>query len=92
MGKTLFVPVSIGGGFLASRIGKALFDRIWGLVDDEDAPRAKYREINPAKLALALVLEGAIAYLIRGLLDHASRQAYLRSTGEWPGEERPEAA
>ena len=90
MDKVLFVPFSIGGGFLAARVGKALFDKLWGLVDDEDAPRAKHREIDPAKLAVALVLEGAVVFLIRGLFDHGARQAYLRATGEWPGEERPD--
>lgn len=90
MDKVLFVPFSVGGGFLAGRFGKSLFDRIWGLIDDEKAPRAKHREIDRRKLALALVLEGAIAYLIRGLFDHGARQAYLRATGEWPGQEAPE--
>jgi hypothetical protein len=28
--------------------------------------------------------------LIRGLVDHGSRQAFARATGSWPGEERPE--
>ena len=41
-------------------------------------------------LAVALALEGAIFRLIRGLVDRGSRQGFLRLTGAWPGEERPD--
>lgn len=37
------------------------------------------------------LVEGALARLVRGLVDHGSRHAWARSTGEWPGEEQPDA-
>ena len=46
--------------------------------------------MTPIKLAAALAIEGALFSLIRGLVDHGARQAYLRLTGEWPGDEAPE--
>ena len=88
--KFLFVPVSILGGILAGLVGKKLFERIWGLVDDEEPPDPKHREVDYPKLVAALVLEGAIFRLVRGWFDHGARQGFSRLTGTWPGEEAPE--
>jgi Protein of unknown function (DUF4235) len=90
MGKLMFLPVSIGSGLLAGLIGKKLFQGIWGVIDDEEAPKAEHRYISFPKLIAALAIEGALFSLIRGLVDHGSRQAFTRVTGSWPGEERPE--
>ena len=38
----------------------------------------------------ALLTEGALARVVRGLVDHGSRHGRARLTGAWPGEERPE--
>jgi hypothetical protein len=90
MGKILFLPFSIGGGLIAGLIGRKLFTVIWGVIDDEEAPKAEHREISLPKLITALAIEGALFAVIRGLVDHGSRHAFTRVTGEWPGEERPE--
>jgi Protein of unknown function (DUF4235) len=90
--KALFLPISILGGLLAGIVGKKTFEAIWGKVDEEEPPEPEHREISVAKLALALVLEGAIFRLARGLFDHAARRGFARMTGSWPGEEEPEKA
>jgi hypothetical protein len=90
--KVAFLPISIVGGILAGVIGKKAFEGIWGKLDEEEPPDPKHREISWGKLALALLLEGAIFRLIRGLFDHAARRAFARLTGEWPGEESPDRA
>jgi hypothetical protein len=90
MDKILFTPISVGSGLVAGMIGRKLFGAVWGLVDDEEAPRPEYRRVQPIKLVAALAIEGALFALIRGLVDHGSRQAYLRLTGAWPGDEEPE--
>ncbi len=91
MDKLLFTPISIGSGVLAGIIGRKLFGVVWGLVDDEEAPKPEHRRVDPVKLVTALAIEGALFALIRGMVDHGSRHAYLRLTGEWPGDEEPEA-
>jgi hypothetical protein len=88
--KILFLPFSIAGGFLAGLIGKKLFEAAWGVVDEEEPPDAEHRDIDYVKLGIALALEGAIFRVVRGLLDHAARRQFMRLTGAWPGEERPE--
>jgi hypothetical protein len=88
--KFVFLPISIIGGLLAGLIGKKIFEQIWGLIDDEEPPEAKHRDIAYGKLAAALLLEGAIFRLIRGFFDHGARRGFHRALGTWPGEERPE--
>jgi Protein of unknown function (DUF4235) len=87
--KFLFLPISVLGGILAGLIGTKIFERLWKLVDDEEPPDAEHRNISYAKLALALVLEGAIFRLIRGFFDHGARHGFEQLTGAWPGEGAP---
>jgi hypothetical protein len=88
--KLAFTPLSIVLGLVAGLIGKKIFEQAWGLIDDEEPPDAKHREINFTKLVFALVFEGAIFRLVKGLTDHGARRAFARATGAWPGEEAPE--
>lgn len=90
--KALFTPFSLVLGLAAGQLAKKLFDFVWGFIDDEDAPRPKHREIDLARLALALLIEGAMFRLVKGFVDHASRRAVHKLTGSWPGEEAPEEA
>jgi len=88
--KLLFTPLSILGGLAAGALGKKAFDALWGLIDDEEAPEPKHREIPLVKLVLALLVQGAIFRLVRGMADHGMRHGYARLTGSWPGEEEPD--
>jgi hypothetical protein len=38
----------------------------------------------------AAALQGAIFRGVKAATDHYSRRAFARTTGTWPGEERPE--
>ena len=67
--KFIFLPISIAGGILAGLIAKKSFEQIWGLIDDEEPPDAEHRDVSYPKLAVALLLEGAIFRLVRGFID-----------------------
>ena len=88
----LFLPFSIVAGLVAGQLAKKIFDGVWRLFSDEEAPEAEHREISLVKLALALAIEGAVFRAVRGLVDHGARQGFQRATGTWPGEEAPERA
>ena len=88
--KLLFIPIGVGSGLLAGIVGRKVFAQIWGLIDEEEPPEPKHREIDWRKLAVALALEGAIFRVVRGLVDHGFRTGFARLTGTWPGEEEPE--
>ena len=86
----VFRPVGIAVGLLAGVVGKKIFELIWRWIDGEDAPDPEYRKISLGKLVVALILEGAIFGVLRGLADHGARHLFARLTGEWPGQERPD--
>jgi hypothetical protein len=91
MSNVLFIPISLIGGILAGLVAKKAFESLWGVVDDEEAPDPKHREVAWKKLVPALLLEGAIFGAVRGVVDHWMRLRFTRATGRWPGEERPES-
>ena len=84
------MPISILSGLLAGFVGKKLFEGIWGALDEEEPPESKHLEISWMKLLLAGAIQGAIFRAVREVADHGSRRAFMRVTGTWPGEERPE--
>jgi len=90
MGRIIFVPIGIIAGLIAGQISKKIFDLIWSRISDEEAPESEHREVSWPQLLIALALEGAIFRLAKGLVDRGTRAGYLRLTGSWPGEERPE--
>lgn len=85
-----FTPVSVIAGLLAGIVANKIFVAVWGRIIDEEPPDPKHREINGYQLVGSLLLQGAIARLVKGGVDHGLRHAVARSTGSWPGEERPE--
>jgi hypothetical protein len=87
MQKLIFIPVSLVAGLIA----KKLFVVIWGVIDDQEAPRPEHRDVQFAKLLLALAIEGLIFSVTRGLVGHGARHAYARLTGSWPGDEQPDS-
>jgi hypothetical protein len=92
MSKLLFIPFSVIGGFLAGVVSKKTFETLWGAVDDHEAPDPQHRAVSFTKLIAALVLEGAIVRVVRGLFDHGTRQVFQKLTGSWPGDEQPDPA
>jgi Protein of unknown function (DUF4235) len=88
--KFVFAPISIVLGLVAGMIGSKIFERLWGLIDEEEPPKPEHREFSWPKLVAALVIEGAIFRLVKGLVDHGSRISFAKLTGAWPGEEAPE--
>ena len=88
--KFLFMPISIGAGLIAGLVGRKLFERLWGLIADEEPPQPEHRQISWPKLIAALAVEGAIFRLAKGLTDHGARTTFAKATGSWPGEEAPE--
>ena len=86
----VFIPISIATSLIAGFLSKKVVDQIWGLVDKEEPPDSKHRDIDWRKLLIAAAVQGAIFRAVREASDHYSRRAFARTTGSWPGEERPE--
>jgi hypothetical protein len=90
MAKLLFIPVSIVAGLIGGFVSRKVFDQLWGLIDAEEPPDSKHRDIKWSRLLLAGAIQGAIFRAVKEAADHGSRRAFYRTTGAWPGEERPE--
>ena len=90
MARILFAPVSIIGGLIAGFVGKKVFDQLWGVIDDEEPPDSKHRDISWGRLLVAGAIQGAIFRAVKEAADHASRRAFYRTTGTWPGEKHPD--
>jgi hypothetical protein len=89
--RLIFAPIGIVAGLLAGLLAQKGFARIWALVDEEEAPEPDQRDVPYRKLVPALVIEGAIFRLTKGMVDHGIRGAFARMTGRWPGESRSAA-
>ncbi|MFN8215597.1 MAG: DUF4235 domain-containing protein [Solirubrobacterales bacterium] len=88
--KLIFTPFSLVLSLLAGIAAQKIFEKVWALADDQEAPSPQHRRFSWPKLIAALLVEGAIFRLVKGLTDHASRRAFAGATGSWPGEEAPE--
>ena len=86
--KILFAPISIGAGLLAGLLAQKLFERLWAAIDDEEPPEPSEPDIRYVKLVPALLVEGAVFRLTKGLVDHGLRGGFARATGTWPGEKK----
>ena len=91
MVKILFIPVSVGGGFLAGFAANKVFKQIWGLIDEKEPPEAEHRDISWGKLMVSAALQGAIFRMAKEATDHGSRLGFAQLTGAWPGQEEPDA-
>jgi len=90
--KFIFAPLGIAAGLAAGFVAQKGFDRLWAVFDEEEAPEPDQREIRYSKLIPALLIEGAIFRVTKGVVDHGARGAFARLTGSWPGEKRAERA
>ncbi len=88
--KVLFAPIGILAGLIAGFVAQKGFERVWAIVDDEQAPEVETRQVSYSKLAIALLLEGAIFRLVKGMVDRGARVGFASMTGRWPGEEEAE--
>ncbi len=85
--KLIFAPVGVIAGLLAGLLAKKGFERLWAVFDEEEPPEPDQRDASYPKLAAALLVEGAVFRLTKGLVDHGMRRGFARMTGRWPGEE-----
>lgn len=85
--KFLFTPIGILAGLAAGFAARKGFEKVWTVFDDHEAPEAEDREVSYPKLALALILEGAIFRLVKGMVDRGARLGFASLTGRWPGEQ-----
>jgi Protein of unknown function (DUF4235) len=90
--KRLFAPIGILTGLAAGFAAQKGFERLWSVFDEEEAPEVEDRYVSYPKLIAALLLEGAVFKLVKGLVDRGARLGFASMTGSWPGEENDPSA
>jgi uncharacterized protein DUF4235 len=90
--RVLFAPIGILAGLAAGFAAQKGFERIWLAIDEEQAPEVEDREVSYPKLVAALLIEGAIFRLVKGMVDRAARLGFASLTGSWPGEKEESAS
>lgn len=84
--KVIFAPIGILAGLAAGFAAQKGFERVWALIDEEEAPEVDNRDVSYPKLVAALAIEGAIFRLVKGIVDRGARVGFASLTGSWPGD------
>jgi len=88
--KLLYKPFGIVLGLIAGFLSKKIFDQLWGLIDDAEAPKATHKEASWTKVLAAAAVEGVAFKLTRAAVDRAGARSFEHVTGVWPGDKAPD--
>jgi len=88
--KLIYKPFAVVLGLLAGFLGRKLFDRLWGLVDDQEPPKPNTQRATWPKVLGAAALEGLTFRVTRAAVERAGASGFHSLTGSWPGEREPE--
>ena len=84
MKKLVYTPFSIVFGMLGARVGRRLFNAIWGRVSDEPKPSAKEPDVSLGRVAASAALEGATLAAATAVARQLSVRAFHHVFGVWP--------
>jgi hypothetical protein len=88
--KLIYKPLGIALGFGAAALGRLVFGKIWGLIDEEEPPEPTTQETSWPKLLLSAAIQGVIFRVTRVAVDRWGAIGWNHLTGVWPGEKRPD--
>jgi len=88
--KLLYKPFALIGSFIAARLGRGIFKRLWSKIDKADPPDATTAETTFPKVVGAAALEAATMAGIAAAVDRASARTFQYLTGIWPGKKTEE--
>jgi hypothetical protein len=88
--KLIYKPIGIILGFGAAALGRLVFGKIWGLIEDEEPPEPTTEEATWPKVLLSAAIQGIIFRVTRVAVDRVGAIGWRNLTGVWPGEKRPD--
>ena len=86
----IFKPFGIVIGLLSGMVARQLFNKLWGVISDEEPPEATTRNTTVPRLLFATAMQGAILAVTRAFVNRGLATAWAGLTGVWPGEEHPD--
>jgi hypothetical protein len=90
MAKLIYRPFGIVLGILAALLSKKLFEVLWGVLDEEEPPKATTKEAAWPKVLAAAAVQGVTFKVTRAVVDRFGAEGFEKFTGIWPGERRPQ--
>ena len=88
--KLIYKPFGIVLGIFAGFLSKRIFDQVWSLIDDREAPKATHKHATWSKVIAAAAVEGVAFNVTRAAVDRAGARSFEHVTGVWPGENAPD--
>ncbi|HWC26080.1 MAG TPA: DUF4235 domain-containing protein [Solirubrobacteraceae bacterium] len=86
----LFKATGFVVGLLAGIVGRQAFNKLWGVVSDEEPPEPTTRNTTVPQLLFATAMQGAILAVVRAFVSRGLAHGWAGLTGMWPGEEHPD--
>src|SRR5581483_3366068 len=86
--KIFYKPFGIVSGIIGARVGRKVFQRIWGAIDNLTPPDPTAGDAPLGKVVAAAALEAATMAAIGATVDRAAASTFHYLIGIWPGRER----
>ena len=90
--KVIYKPFGIIFGIIAGLLSKRIFNQVWSVFDDEEAPKATTQQAPLAKVLGAAALQGMVFKGTRAAVDRWGANGFYKLTGTWPGPKDQEPA
>jgi hypothetical protein len=87
--KILYRPWGLIGSMVGGIIAGQVFQQVWKHAapgDQDDPPKPLQSEYRLPQVLVAAVVQGAIFYLVKALINRGGARLFQRWTGEWPGD------
>jgi hypothetical protein len=84
--KILYIPFRIIASMIGARLGRRMFEGLWGTIDEQEPPRPTTADASFTKVVAAAALEAATLAGVAAVVDRTSARVFHYLTGIWPGE------
>jgi hypothetical protein len=86
--KLFYKPFGLVSGLIGARVGRKVFQRIWGSIDTLSPPDPTAGDAPLSKVVAAAALEAATMAAIAAIVDRAAASVFHYLIGFWPGRTR----
>ncbi|HXE46659.1 MAG TPA: DUF4235 domain-containing protein [Conexibacter sp.] len=88
--KLLYKPFGLLAGIVGGRLARRLFTALWGVLDEQEPPKAKTERASWARVLAAAAIQGVTFSVTRAAVDRAGARTFEHLFGVWPGERDPD--
>ena len=88
--KLIYKPIGLVLGLASGAIGRLVFSKIWGMIEDAEPPEPTTERATWPKVLLAAAIQGLIFRIVKVAVERAGATGWRNLTGVWPGEKEPD--